>query len=162
MFSLVTQVIGRGGRADIPGRALIQTTVPDHPVLQLAAAQDYEAFYREEITFRKFGLYPPFCAFCVVGFVGDKEPEVLTAAVRFGKLLGEIAAQNPQMPLRILGPAPMNIVMLNSKYRYKLTLKCRNDAQFRAVMRQTLDAYDKEKLPAKASVILDFNSDGDI
>ena len=56
----------------------------------------------------------------------------------------------------------MNIVMLNSKYRYKLTLKCRNDAQFRAVMRQTLDAYDKEKLPAKASVILDFNSDGDI
>lgn len=162
VFSLVTQVIGRGGRADIPGRALIQTTVPDHPVLQLAAAQDYEAFYREEITFRKFGLYPPFCAFCVVGFVGDKEPEVLTAAVRFGQLLGEIAAQNPQMPLRILGPAPMNIVMLNSKYRYKLTLKCRNDAQFRAVMRQTLDAYDKEKLPARASVILDFNSDGDI
>ena len=162
VFSLVTQVIGRGGRADIPGRALIQTTVPDHPVLQLAAAQDYEAFYREEITFRKFGLYPPFCAFCVVGFVGDKEPEVLTAAVRFGQLLGEIAAQTPQMPLRILGPAPMNIVMLNSKYRYKLTLKCRNDAQFRAVMRQTLDAYDKEKLPAKASVILDFNSDGDI
>lgn len=162
VFSLVTQVIGRGGRADIPGRALIQTTVPDHPVLQLAAAQDYEAFYREEITFRKFGLYPPFCAFCVVGFVGDKEPEVLTAAVRFGQLLGETAAQNPKMPLRILGPAPMNIVMLNSKYRYKLTLKCRNDAQFRAVMRQTLDAYDKEKLPAKASVILDFNSDGDI
>ena len=162
VFSLVTQVIGRGGRADIPGRALIQTTVPDHPVLQLAAAQDYEAFYREEITFRKFGLYPPFCAFCVVGFVGDKEPEVLTAAVRFGQLLGETAAQSPKMPLRILGPAPMNIVMLNSKYRYKLTLKCRNDAQFRAVMRQTLDAYDKEKLPAKASVILDFNSDGDI
>lgn len=162
VFSLVTQVIGRGGRADIPGRALIQTTVPDHPVLQLAAAQDYEAFYREEITFRKFGLYPPFCAFCVVGFVGDKEPEVLTAAVRFGQLLGETAAQNPKMPLRILGPAPMNIVMLNSKYRYKLTLKCRNDAQFRAVMRQTLDAYDTEKLPAKASVILDFNSDGDI
>ena len=162
VFSLVTQVIGRGGRADIPGRALIQTTVPDHPVLQLAAAQDYEAFYREEITFRKFGLYPPFCAFCVVGFVGDKEQEVLTAAVRFGQLLGETAARTPKMPLRILGPAPMNIVMLNSKYRYKLTLKCRNDAQFRAVMRQTLDAYDKEKLPAKASVILDFNSDGDI
>ena len=70
VFSLVTQVIGRGGRAALPGRALIQTTVPDHPVLQLAAAQDYEAYYREEITFRKFGLYPPFCAFCVIGFVG--------------------------------------------------------------------------------------------
>ena len=56
VFSLVTQVIGRGGRAALPGRALIQTAVPDHPVLQLAAAQDYEAYYREEITFRKFGL----------------------------------------------------------------------------------------------------------
>ena len=65
MFSLITQVVGRGGRAELPGRALIQTAVPDHPVLQLAAAQDYPAFYQQEIMFRKFSLYPPFCSFCV-------------------------------------------------------------------------------------------------
>lgn len=162
VFSLVTQVIGRGGRAALPGRALIQTTVPNHPVLQLAAAQDYEAFYREEIAFRKFGLYPPFCAFCVVGFVGAQEGAVAMAAHRFGVLLAERAAQHPQMPLRLLGPAPMGIAMLNGKYRYKLTLKCRNDAAFRALLRETLDAYAQEKLPQKASVILDFNSDGDL
>ena len=162
VFSLVTQVIGRGGRAALPGRALIQTAVPDHPVLQLAAAQDYEAYYREEITFRKFGLYPPFCAFCVIGFVGAQEGAVLIAAQRFGSLLAERAAQRPGLPLRILGPAPMNITMLNGKFRYKLTLKCRNDTAFRTLLRETLDAYAKEKLPQKASVIVDFNSDGDL
>ena len=162
VFSLVTQVIGRGGRAALPGRALIQTSVPEHPVLQLAAEQDYEAFYREEIAFRKFGLYPPFCSFCVVGFVGAQEGMVAMAAHRFGTLLAERAAQHPRMPLRLLGPAPMAITMLNGKYRYKLTLKCRNDATFRALLRETLDVYAREKLPQKASVILDFHSDGDL
>lgn len=162
VFSLVTQVIGRGGRAELPGRALIQTVVPDHPVLRLAAAQDYEAFYREEITFRRYGLYPPFCGFCVVGFVGAQEGAVLQAAHRFGAILAQLAAAHPQMPLRLLGPAPMNILMLNGKYRYKLTIKCRNDAAFRALLRQALDGYDKEKWPSRASVVLDFNSDGDM
>lgn len=162
VFSLVTQVIGRGGRAALPGRALIQTTVPEHPVLQLAAEQDYESFYREEIAFRKFGLYPPFCSFCIVGFVGAQEGTVALAAHRFGTLLAERAAAHPTMPLRLLGPAPMGITMLNGKYRYKLTLKCRNDAAFRALLQETLEAYAKEKLPQKASVILDFNSDGDL
>lgn len=162
VFSLVTQVIGRGGRAALPGRALIQTTVPNHPVLQLAAAQDYEAFYREEIAFRKLGLYPPFCAFCVVGFVGEQEGTVALTAHRFGTLLAERAAKHPQLPLRMLGPTPMGIAMLNGKYRYKLTLKCRNDAAFRALLQETLEAYAQEKLPQKASVILDFHSDGDL
>ena len=162
VFSLITQVVGRGGRAALPGRALIQTSVPDHPVLQLAAAQDYKGFYREEITFRRFSLYPPFCSFVVVGFIGDQEGAVFIAAQRFGALLGQHAAQKPNIPLRILGPAPMNITMLNNKFRYKLTLKCRNDAAFRALLHETLDTYDAEKLPQKASVILDFNSDGDL
>ena len=162
VFSLITQVVGRGGRAALPGRALIQTSVPDHPVLQLAAAQDYKGFYREKIPFRRFSLYPPFCSFVVVGFIGDQEGAVFIAAQRFGALLGQHAAQKPNIPLRILGPAPMNITMLNNKFRYKLTLKCRNDAAFRALLHETLDAYDAEKLPQKASVILDFNSDGDL
>ena len=84
------------------------------------------------------------------------------AAHRFGALLAERAAEHPQIPLRLLGPAPMAITMLNGKYRYKLTLKCRNDAAFRALLQETLDAYAQEKLPQKASVILDFNSDGDM
>lgn len=162
VFSLITQVVGRGGRAELPGRALIQTAVPDHPVLQLAARQDYPAFYEEEVSFRRLSLYPPFCALCVVGFSGVQEGAVFTAAHRFGQLLAELAAKHPDLPLRMLGPVPMNIAMLGRRYRYKLTLKCRNDAKFRALLRAALDAYASEKLPAKASVVVDFNSDGDL
>lgn len=162
VFSLVTQVVGRGGRAELPGRALIQTVVPEHPVLQLAARQDYDAFYQEEIRFRKFSLYPPYCGFCVAGFSGEKDGETYQAAFRFTQLLGAAAAERPRLPLRVLGPVPMNIAMLGGKYRYKLTIKCRNDAPFRALLREVLAAYAAEKLPAKAAVVLDFHSDGDL
>ncbi len=72
VFSLVTQVVGRSGRAKDPGFAIIQTTDPDNPVLNLAAAQDYDAFFEQEIAYRKLGLYPPFCGLCVVGFAGQR------------------------------------------------------------------------------------------
>ena len=66
------------------------------------------------------------------------------------------------MPLRILGPTPCSIVKVNEKYRYKLTVKCRGDKAFRELMRRVLAQYEQEKLPAKASVILDMHSDGDL
>ena len=72
VFSLITQVVGRSGRAKDPGFAIIQTTDPDNPVLNLAAAQDYDAFFEQEIAYRKLGLYPPFCGLCVVGFSGRR------------------------------------------------------------------------------------------
>lgn len=83
VFSLITQVVGRSGRAKDPGFAIIQTTDPDNPVLNLAAAQDYDAFFEQEIAYRRLGLYPPFCGLCVIGFAGGKEIEVARAAARF-------------------------------------------------------------------------------
>ena len=162
VFSLVTQVVGRSGRAKDPGFAIIQTTDPDNPVLTLAAAQDYDAFYEQEIAYRKLGLYPPFCGLCVIGFAGAKENEVARAAARFSALLGQQAAKQPDLPLRILGPTPGSIEKINDTYRYKLTVKCRNDRRFRDLVRSTLALYEKEKLPSKASVIVDLHSDGDI
>ncbi|MEG1104046.1 MAG: primosomal protein N', partial [Oscillospiraceae bacterium] len=77
-------------------------------------------------------------------------------------ILAEFAEKCDKIPLRILGPAPMNILMINNSYRYKLTVKCRNDKQFRSLMNDALVAYNKEGLVNKASVYLDFNSDADI
>ena len=162
VFSLITQVVGRSGRAKDPGFAIIQTTDPDNPVLNLAAAQDYDAFFEQEIAYRKLGLYPPFCGLCVVGFSGLKESEVARAAARFAALLGRQAAKQPELPLRVLGPTPGNIEKINGNYRYKLTVKCRNDRRFRDLMRETLGLYEQEKLPAKATVVVDLHSDGDI
>ena len=162
VFSLVTQVVGRSGRAKDPGFAIIQTTDPDNPVLNLAAAQDYDAFFEQEIAYRKLGLYPPFCGLCVVGFAGPKESEVARASARFAALLGRKAAKQPDLPLRVLGPTPGSIEKINDSYRYKLTVKCRNDRRFRDLIRETLTLYEQEKLPGKATVVVDLHSDGDI
>ena len=162
VFSLVTQVVGRSGRAKDPGYAIIQTTDPNNPVLNLAAAQDYDAFFEQEIAYRKLGLYPPFCGLCVVVFSGAKEIEVARAAARFSALLGQQAAKQPDLPLRVLGPTPGNIEKINENYRYKLTVKCRNDRRFRDLMRETLSLYEQEKLPARATVVVDLHADGDI
>ena len=162
VFSLVTQVVGRSGRAKDPGFAIIQTTDPDNPVLNLAAAQDYDAFFEQEIAYRKLGLYPPFCGLCVVGFAGPKESEVARASARFAALLGRQAARQPDLPLRVLGPTPGSIEKINDSYRYKLTVKCRNDRRFRDLIRETLTLYEQEKLPGKATVVVDLHSDGDI
>ena len=162
VFSLITQVVGRSGRAKDPGFAIIQTTDPDNPVLNLAAAQDYDAFFEQEIAYRRLGLYPPFCGLCVIGFAGGKEIEVARAAARFSALLGQQAAKQPDLPLRVLGPTPGNIEKINDTYRYKLTIKCRNDRRFRDLVRETLGLYEQEKLPSKASAVVDLHSDGDI
>ena len=162
VFSLITQVVGRSGRAKAPGFAIIQTTDPDNPVLNLAAAQDYDAFFEQEIAYRKLGLYPPFCGLCVIGFAGAKEIETARAAARFAALLGQQAAKQPDLPLRVLGPTPGSIEKINDTYRYKLTIKCRNDRRFRDLVRSTLERYEQEKLPSKATVAVDLHSDGDI
>ena len=162
VFSLITQVVGRSGRAKDPGFAIIQTTDPDNPVLNLAAAQDYDAFFEQEIAYRKLGLYPPFCGLCVIGFAGAKEIETARAAARFAALLGQQAAKQPDLPLRVLGPTPGSIEKINDTYRYKLTIKCRNDRRFRDLVRSALELYEQEKLPSKATVAVDLHSDGDI
>ena len=72
------------------------------------------------------------------------------------------AAQQPDLPLRVLGPTPGNIEKINENYRYKLTVKCRNDRRFRDLIREVLGLYEAEKLPGKATVTVDLHSDGDI
>lgn len=161
VFSLVTQVIGRGGRSSQPGYAVIQTVDPDNPTLNLAASQDYEAFFQQEIMFRKLCLYPPFCSVCIAAFSGKDEGKTMAAAMRFAQILGQKAQATQGIPLRILGPAPMNVVMVKDRFRYKLTIKCRNDRAFRQIMGEVLGQYSQEGLPGRASVTLDFHSDGD-
>ena len=94
--------------------------------------------------------------------IDEKEHETLAAAARFGALLARLAAKTPGLPLRILGPAPMAVAMVNGRYRYKLTIKCRAGKQTRALLAAALDAYTNEGLAGKASLALDFHSDADL
>ncbi len=160
VFSLVTQVVGRSGRKGAPGQAIIQTLDPQNPVLQLAAKQDYKAFYQEELSFRSLAFYPPLCSLCIVGFAAKDEKNALEASRRFAALLVQQAKLQQNLPLQVFGPSPMQLAQLAGSFRYRLTLKCANTVKFRQFMREVLHSYNQEGWPRKVTAWVDFNSDG--
>ncbi len=160
-FSLLTQVIGRCGRGVLPGRAYIQTTDPDHYVLEQAARQDYDSFYADEIAGRRIGLYPPYCSFCVVGFVSEYQKAVREAALRFGGLFAQIAKEEfPELPLRVLEPCEPSLEKIAGKYRYKLVIKCRQGKNFSQLMWKALRQYDSDKRNKEVHITVDMNYNG--
>ena len=159
-FSLLTQVAGRSGRGDKPGVAYLQTYVPDHFVLNLAAKQDYERFYEEEIELRRALIYPPFCDICVVGFSASLESKTIEASQWFTEALARYIKENRlTLPLRALGPAPCTLGRINNKYRYRLILKCRNTRQFRKMISDVLLLYYKQPSLRSVSIYADINGD---
>jgi primosomal protein N' (replication factor Y) len=131
-FQLLTQVAGRAGRGDRPGRVIIQTYHPEHYSLVCARDQNYEEFYRREIVFRRTMHYPPFSALINV-LVHDKDYDrANSTAMDFARELREAAKGSG---LRALGPAPAAISRIKSEYRFQVLIK----AQSRARAREALD-----------------------
>lgn len=159
-FSLITQVVGRSGRGDKEGLAFIQTFVPDHYVLNLAADQDYKGFFEEEIALRKVLTYPPFCDICVIGLSSLVECEVLKASEEVIKILKkEISLQQLKIPLRVLGPSKCTLGKINNKFRYRIIIKCRNSTKFRKLISEVLIKSSKNKLFSNTSIYADINGD---
>ena len=140
---------------------MIQTYVPDNPVIEQASCQDYESFFQEEILGRKVMLYPPFCSICAIGFSGPLESQVIGAAKRFLKDLKQTAAEKyPGLPLRVLGPTANMIVKISGKYRYKILIKCKNTADFRRMISDLLIRSGKDPQNKQVSVFGDLYYDG--
>lgn len=159
-FSLLTQVVGRSGRGDLEGRAIIQTFTPENPTILLAAKQDYDSFYRNEILLRKAMLYPPFSDICMVGFVGDNEDRTQQSAKEFTKMLINKANKKyPDMPLRVIGYSPAEINKINNKFRYKCVMKFRNSPDFRKMLSQLLIEYGKDRRFSSVTAYVDINPD---
>ena len=162
-FGLLTQVIGRCGRGKLPGRAYIQTTVPNHYVLEQAAKQDYDSFYADEISGRRLGLYPPYCDLCMVGFVSEQQRAVQEGAVRFGGLFAQLAEQDfPKLPLRVLKPCEPSVEKIAGKHRYRLLIKCRQGKDFSSLMWKALQLFDSDKQNKAVHVTVDMNYNGSI
>ena len=145
-FSLITQVVGRAGRSGKKGRAMIQTFSPEHYVINLAAAQNYPAFFDEEIALRDAQFYPPFCDVVTFGFSCVDSVKCFAAAKKFAAMLVEnVKPFGNRVPLRILGPAQTIVGKINGRYRQQLLVKCRNSVSLREVVEKTLkDAYSDE------------------
>lgn len=159
-FSLLTQVVGRSGRGGLAGKAIIQTYTPENPTILLAAKQDYDSFYKNEILLRKAMLYPPFSDICMVGFVGEDNYKTETAAKEFTEILVKTAKEEyPNIPLRVLGYSPASINRVNNKFRYKCVMKFRNSPDFRKMMSQLLIDFEKNKKHKNVTAYIDINPD---
>ena len=142
-FSLITQVVGRGGRGEKPGRAVIQTYTPENETIQQAARQDYEAFYRAEIALRQIQNTPPFRDILTVTASGQDESQVIRACRFVRQRLEQILQGQPDWNL--LGPTPLAVVRVNNRYRYRVHLSCKANAFIRRALAQVVVECNTEK-----------------
>ncbi len=152
-FALLTQVIGRAGRADKPGRAVIQTYNPDHDTINLAAKQDYEGFYSGAIKLRRQLQFPPFCEFVLVGISGEDEKSVLELTLKLDKRLREyLTDEFSDVPMYIFGPFEASVYKVNNVYRMRIILKCQVTRRVRELICRLLSDFPKASQKAAVSV----------
>lgn len=152
-FALLTQVIGRAGRADKPGRAIIQTYSPDNETINLAAVQDYRKFYGSAIKLRKQLKFPPFCEFVLLGIHGEDEKSVLEMSLELDKKLREaLATEYSDIPTYIFGPFEAPVYKVNNIFRMRIIIKCQVTKRVRAMINSLIEAFPKPSHAAAISV----------
>ena len=158
-FNMLTQVVGRAGRGDTAGRAVIQTMMPEHQVIGLAAKQDYDGFYDLEIGLRKMQQYPPFGDIATVTFTGEDEAKVLRGAAKFRDSLRNCLTLPDYNGTNcaVLGPAPCPVPKINFHYRYRLTLRCRMDKPLRGLLAHLLRQFSQDRQNRNITAFIDVN-----
>ena len=155
-FDLITQVVGRSGRRDGNGKAVIQTINPYNQTLEYASKQDYKSFYENEIELRKLLTYPPYCDIISASFIGNNENKVALCSKKFFELLIE-ENEKYKHKIIVLGPSVAKIAKLNNTYRYRLSVKCKNSKNIRNMFNDIQKNISKIKEYKDISVSLDIN-----
>ncbi len=158
-FNMLTQVVGRAGRGEMAGQAIIQTMVPEHKVITLAAKQDYDSFYRMEIELRRVQNCPPFGDLALVTVTGQEEARVLRGAVKLRDSLNA-CLKTPEFAREVcsvLGPAPCPVARINYNYRYRLTLRCRMTKPLRRLLCHLLRQFSQDRENRGISAFIDIN-----
>ena len=144
-FNMLTQVVGRAGRGARPGRAVIQTLVPEHRILNLAARQDYDGFYELESSLRRVTQSPPYGDIAHITFTGENEGAVIRGAAMFRDSLDRWLKENGMGEFALLGPAPCPIMKINYHFRYRLTLRCSVTRPVRLMLAQLLRLFQQDR-----------------
>jgi primosomal protein N' (replication factor Y) (superfamily II helicase) len=152
-FQLLTQVAGRAGRGDTPGKVVLQTFFPDHYAIQYAAAHDYHGFYEKEIRFRSWMHYPPFDAVSNIVVRSHKLQEALT----WSGILGKWFESTRREGVRVMGPAAAAIVRLKTEYRYHFLLKSASRERMNALLRAMLEHAAAQKIP-RNNIVVDVDA----
>ena len=158
-FNMLTQVVGRAGRGDSAGRAVIQTMVPEHQVITMASRQDYDSFYQLEIGLRRVQNCPPFGDLATVTFTGLEEARVLRCAVKFRDSLTNCMQQPDyrQECCTVLGPAPCVVPKINYHYRYRLTLRLHLTRTMSRLLGHLLRQFSADKECKGVTAFIDVN-----
>lgn len=144
-FSLITQVIGRAGRGKRPGRAVIQTFNPDHPAIVLAARQDYDTFYENEIKLRKALVFPPFCDILLLTLSSNEEGELQRAAMALDRKIRRYqAGEYKDLPLTLFGPFEAPLYRVKDTYRMRFVIKSKNCKALRAMIKQLMAEFSAD------------------
>ena len=154
-FSLITQVVGRSGRGSTPGRAVIQTFTPENEVIKMAAAQDYDGFYKSELEMRRLQNCPPFADLFCLTAAGMAEAEVLRCLAEAKGILQRQLSGFADV--RILGPAPLSVVKVNNRFRYRLTVSSRDCREVRELMAEVIIYCSKKKEYKGVTLFGDIN-----
>lgn len=157
-FDLITQVVGRSGRRNENGFAVIQTINPYNEVIKYASKQDYHSFYENEIALRKVLTYPPFCDIYSVSFISEDENNAALCAKAFFEFLVKLNKEEySSEKIIVLGPSAAKISKLNNEYRYRLAVKCKNSKIVRKMLNDILNRLSKIKEYSGVSVSVDLN-----
>lgn len=142
-FSLITQVVGRSGRGEKTGRAVIQTYTPENEIIRFAARQDYDSFFESEAELRSVLKLPPFSELYSIMVTGMEEDIVLRCCCEMKTALEK--SITPDMNARVLGPASAHILKVNNRYRYRVYLRCAPGREARALVAAAIKRYSNEK-----------------
>lgn len=158
-FSLLTQVIGRAGRGNKPGHAIIQTNNPDHEIIQMACRQDYESFFASEIKLRKLLVFPPFCDIVLMTLTCSDEKELLLCTPLLPKeIIRAVHMEFSDVAVIVYGPFEAPVYRVDGKYRMRLVVKCRLNRRSRELFDHLLRWFGADR--KKTTLSIDFNPSG--
>lgn len=154
-FSLMTQVVGRAGRSEKSGRAIIQSFYPEHRVFRYALDQDYVGFYKNETAFRKMMLYPPFCDICQISFIAKTEEKAFSAAEKFETALRSAQEKAGSLPLRVIPAKSTYVPMVDTRPRVRILIKCVDNRAQRKILSEVYLSFIKD--PANRDIRADID-----
>ena len=155
-FQLLSQVSGRAGRRERPGRVLIQTRNPDHYAMVAAKSHDYDLFFRNEIAIREELGLPPFSLLALVRIFGPEEAQVAETAERAAEAARALIGDAPSEEIELFGPAPAPLTRLREKYRYQMMLRSRTASERRRILAAWTPAVRKG-LPPEVMMTVDVD-----
>jgi len=149
VFQLMTQVSGRAGRGELPGRVVVQTYYPDHYAVLAASKHDYASFAERELKYRRWMHYPPFGVLANVLVQSEKLEEAAGWSAEIGKWFQKTAPEG----VRVLGPCTAPIARIKNVYRFHLILKANSRKALNAALRGALANADEAGIPRRNIVV---------